>query len=190
MDLNASIANARTKFYDDHRKNTFFKQSQKFECATQVSQMFNIEVLLAKTAYRIPNTNKIMLEYPLFKTYATPDNYIQIATYITDLFRTTILETGSYEVHVDMNSFSISACERYRPALCIFNDICMADTTPYSTSLVKLVIYNKPSMITQCLNLIRTVADKTAMSKVVLVEKAVSPLMLEELRAQVMANLG
>ena len=72
------IVNAQNQYYETHKKNTFFKKSQKFDCAESVCSQIPLEHLINQTCWIVPNENKVVFDYRPFKMYANPSNYIII----------------------------------------------------------------------------------------------------------------
>ena len=57
------IKEIQDDYYSKNKKNTIFKNKQKFECANTVCNVFTIEYLISQALYIIPNTNKIFFDY-------------------------------------------------------------------------------------------------------------------------------
>ena len=64
------IEQFKKDFYQTNGKNTFFKKTQKQECANLISKTFDINEMIRKTVYVIPGTNQIFFDYTIFKLYA------------------------------------------------------------------------------------------------------------------------
>lgn len=128
-------------------KNLLFKKSQKLECASQISTNFDIQVLIDKTVYIIQNTNKIFIDYTVFKLYGNPDNYKLIIDRIFSLLLEVINTYGGYECHINLNTFTITAAERYKKVIEMFCSECLQNTTKYAVYLSKMHIYNSPNML-------------------------------------------
>ena len=64
MNLEEQLAAYKQKYYDSNKKNTFFKKSQKMDCAKEVSQNFSLQQLLDNSVYVVENTNYIYIDYP------------------------------------------------------------------------------------------------------------------------------
>ena len=54
-------------YYDANKKNTFFKEKQKAELIDQISNNFDMHKLMGATTIIIPNTNKVYINYEIFK---------------------------------------------------------------------------------------------------------------------------
>jgi hypothetical protein len=148
-------------------KNTIFKKSQKIECASQISSNFDIQLLLNKTIYLIQNTNKIFIDYTVFKLYGNPSNYKLIIDRLFTLFLETINTYGEYECHINLNTFTISAAERYKQVIEMFCSECLQNkTTRYSLFLSKMHIYNSPSMLENIAKLFAAYIEPSVRTKI------------------------
>ena len=128
-------------------KSIVFKKSQKLECASQISTNFDIQLLLNKTIYIIGNTNRIFIDYTVFKLYGNPNNYKMIIDRLFSLFSEVINTYGDYECHINLNTFTITAAERYKKIIELFCSECLQNTTRYAIYLSKMHIYNSPNML-------------------------------------------
>ena len=91
-----------------------FKSSHKLNCATKVTETFDIMELIQKTIYIIPSTNKIFVDYLVYKLYANPSVYHSIVDYTISLFSQCISLYGNFECHIHLKSFTITSAHRYR----------------------------------------------------------------------------
>jgi hypothetical protein len=85
------------KYYDENKKNVFFKKDQKMDLANKVCTEFDITQLINKTIYIISGTNKIYVDYTIFKLYANPSIFEIIITHVQDLSMRLIQEYGVFE---------------------------------------------------------------------------------------------
>lgn len=166
--LEHKICNARAQYYEQNPKALIFKQNQKLECAAAVSQNISLDVLFKETILIVPNTNRIYLNYAIFKTFAHPLIYDQLVDYIIGLFNRCIQENGNFELNINLQSFTITAAQRYKEIARIFCNRCLARDSSYSACLVGLHIYNCPRMVDTLANLFSTFVDDTVRAKVVL----------------------
>ena len=88
------------QYYNKNKKNTFFKSSQKLDCAKHITEQISLEDLLPKTFYIKENTNIVVTDYLVFKTYANPSNYQDIVEYVVNLLRICIQNHDSYQFHL------------------------------------------------------------------------------------------
>jgi hemoglobin-like flavoprotein len=129
------ISKIQTDFYSSHRKNIFMKTSQKSECAETISRQIPLEELIRNTIYIIPNSCSVYMDYPLFKTYVSPINYQIVVNHIFETINEVIRRCSTFEMHINLSTFTISAAERY------------SHITQYSELMNRMYIYNTPSMI-------------------------------------------
>jgi hypothetical protein len=155
------IDEIQDNFYTENSKNKFFKKKQKIECAQQVVSKLDINTLIEKTVYVIPNTYTIYFDYTIYKGYAHPDIYEYINNHFIQLLKYCVDNFKKADVQVNMDSFTISAFERYKPA--IMNIIKNIDDATFN-SLNKLIIFNAPSMIETIIQLIYKLLNSTTVS--------------------------
>jgi hypothetical protein len=179
--LLAQMEKFKSDFLDTEGKNTFFKKGQKLDCAKKMSQTFNLQEMLQKTVFIIPGTNKIMFDYTVFKLYACPDNYDIIVDYILYLYDSVLLQYSVFEANVILDSFTISAAERYKNVIQIFCNKCMSSQTKYSKLTERMNIYYTPSMIEAISTLLKPFIDKDVGKHIVLYSKVDSPEMIKKL---------
>jgi hypothetical protein len=147
-DLMNEIENFKEQYYSENSKNFFFKKSQKLDCAQKICEQYDINDLLQKTAWIIPFSGELFLNYPIFKQYANENNYNTIIDYVFNLMNTCIARNGKYVVHVDLNSFTVSAAERYKDVITLFNKRCIeTKDIRYIDYCDKWYIYNPPLVI-------------------------------------------
>jgi hypothetical protein len=140
------IDELNNKYYNKNTKNIFFKKQQKKECANYVRQNIEIDILLRATIFIIPNTSHIYFDYTLLKTYAMPDLYQTMIKYAITLFDECIQKYDMYEMHINLNTFTLSALERHYDVVRIFCEECLRAGQCYSEKLTKLHIYYIPSI--------------------------------------------
>ena len=99
----------KNKYYNENKKKSIFnKNEQKYELAREVLSKFDINMLLKKTAYIIPNTNKLFVNYQIFKQFAHPENYEIFVKYVQNMIPFLIEKYGEFECHIDIVKVSIS----------------------------------------------------------------------------------
>jgi len=156
----------------------FFKNKQKIECASNICNSIGIEQIIDKTIYCLPNSNKVFFDYTIFKMYATPENYNKIVAHALLMCRHSISENGNFEIHINFNSFTVSACERYKDIIQIFCNECLRSNTRYSINLSKLIVYNSPNMIDSISRIILPFIDPMVRNKIMLYNKSESDMLL------------
>jgi len=168
-------------FYQTENKKTFFKKSQKMDCAKKVSETFPIEKMIDTTIYIIPNTNKIILNYPIFKLYATEKIYPNIIEKIMTLYEILLETYSTYEVHFILDTFTITAAERYKNVINMFCKGCINSRKNYIDYLHKMYIYYTPSMIESISTILKPFIDPLVTERLVYYSKAESKSLLEKL---------
>ena len=154
------MESAKTKYYEEHNKNRFFKNSQKLDCATNISQQMDIQKMIQCTVFQIPNTNILYYNYLVFKTYANDQVTPILYQYVVALVDKVLKEYSSFEFHVNLKSFTISAAQRYYNIICSVFD----ENKSFTGQMTKLVIYHTPSVISNIrqllYNSIKDIVDK------------------------------
>jgi hypothetical protein len=178
----------KSDFLQCEGKNNFFKKSQKLDCAKKMSQTFNLQDMIQKTVFIIPGTNKITFDYTVFKLYACPDNYNEIIDYIIRLYDCLLLQYSAFEANIILDSFTISAAERYKGVIQLFCSKCMNTQTKYSNLTEKINIYYTPSMMESISTLLKPFIDKELGERIVLFSKAESPERIKQLYIPVSMN--
>jgi len=141
------LENYKNNFYTEHTKNVFLKKKQKMQCAQEISSQFQLEDLLSKTVYCIPNTKKIYIDYTIFKLFAHPNIFQTIIEHTQNILDDCVQKNDGFEAHVNLNTFTISAAERYRSIIQIFYDTALRKNTVYYKKLDKMYVYYTPSTI-------------------------------------------
>ena len=144
------IQNAQNDYYNNNQKKNLFRTAQKSECANYVSTSIQLEHLIESTAFIVPNTNIVYFNYAVFKTYGNPENAKHIYTHIIALLETILATHDSYELHVNLKSFSVSACQRYYSMIVSSID----SNNIFSEKLNKLILYHTPFIIDQITGLL------------------------------------
>jgi hypothetical protein len=147
--LASQIAALEESYYDENHKRLFFnKNSQKFDCANAIAQTIPIADLCA-TAIRRPHPvsapNLIFLDYPLLKSFASPETFPHIAAYGLQILNETIAANGSYRVHINLKGLTISAVDRYKPLIQLFFAMMDPTDSRYASTIQSCVIYYTPS---------------------------------------------
>lgn len=171
----------KQNYLDTNGKNSFFKKSQKIDCAKEISQNFSLEDMIKLTIYNIPNTNKVVFDYNVYKLYAHPDNFDIIVNSVIAVYDTVLLTYLKFEVHMLLDSFSISAAERYKGAISAFCNKCMVANTMYASLISNIFIYHTPSMIENISTLLRPFIDQSMNSRIVYYSKKESTELLKKL---------
>lgn len=182
-ELISKMEKFKNNYYKSEGKNMFVKKNQKLEFAKKMSQTFNLEDMIQRTVFVIPGTNKICFDYTIFKLYACPDNYEQIMNYIIGLYDFILLKYPNFEANIMLNSFTMSAAERYKLAIQQFCNRCI--TSKYADLITSINIYYTPYMIETISALLKPFVDVNVVKRVVLFSKEESAELIHKLFANV-----
>lgn len=164
--------------------NTIFnlnKSKHKLQCAKQISEKIDLDKLLTNTAFRISNTNKVFFDYPMFKTFANPETYDYILEHVLKLSEDCIRDYGTFEMHINLKSFSVSAAERYKICIECFIKKCISKKTPFVKTTDKVYIYNTPNVLDGISRLLSPFIEPEVRDKITFFDKNVSPEMITSL---------
>lgn len=168
-------------YYTQNKKSMLFKNDQKFHLAQSVCTQIDLTELLHNTCWIIPHTNKVYFEYSVFKHYACPQNYQQIINKIQTLCYECVQTHGSFEVHINLASFTVSAAERYKPVIQMYCEQCTSQTTWLTDYLERLCLYNVPVMIENISRMLSPLVPPAVREKRQLYTKDVSEAILQQL---------
>jgi len=157
----------KEEYYKTNRKNIFFKKSQKQDFARKVSDNFNINELLEKTIYIDSLTNRVFIDYNVFKLYANEDTYPIIKNHAKNIYN---FQNKSFEFHIDINGFTISAAERYKS----FFEMMFSEFMVNNEDLItKIYIYNSPSIIDTLMSFFKNIFTTNIKNKIIIVPKSI-----------------
>lgn len=175
------VEELKTAYYQVNTKNTFFKKTQKYDCAQYVCDHMDMEELLHHTTWIIPNTNRIYVDYTMLKTYANPSNFDKIVNKFLLLALDCSNTFVEFEVHMNMETFTVSAVERYKYIITMIVEQCFSKQTRYTQQIVAFHLYNIPTVIDQIRPLILPLLEPGMREKFVLHSKSESPELLKRL---------
>ena len=162
------ITELQNEYYKNTTKSWFQKTAQKADCAVTVSQNIPLDLLFKETFYIIPNTNRVYIDYPLFKTFANPTVYGEIVKYVLGLFTKCIETYGTFETHVNLKSFTMTAAQRYREIIRLFCNECLNRDTTFSVHLDQFCIYHSPKMLDAISAIFSGFIDEQIRSKIII----------------------
>lgn len=172
----------KSAYYTDNKKNVLFKANQKRELTEKVCAEFDLNMLFAKAAYVIPNTNKVFIDYTILKLFANNDNYFTFVNYTNALFLQCIQAHGSYECHINLDSLTVTAVERHKKLVELFAmDPSERDGIEYTNYLHQAYLYNTPSLIDNITKLIGHFVDPIVMARLTKYTKTETPAKLSAL---------
>lgn len=165
------INELRNEYASQHTKSLFSSKQYKQECAKKVLNKFDIDTLLKSTIVTIPESHHIFFDYTIFKTYAVPELYETIIQYAIQKICICLEKYDMYEMHVNLNTFSISAFHRYKPILDLYSYECNTNYNHFHEKIKTMHIYNMPSTIETISNLIGAIMPQIVREKVVKYDK-------------------
>jgi hypothetical protein len=180
-DLINKLEDMKKDYYAKNSKNMFFKSKQKLELAENISSALSVDDLLQRTVYVIKDTNKVYIDYTVFKTYANPSIYEKMVRYALFVLDYCIEKFGTYEVYLNLDTFSVSACHRYKDVIETYLNECMKHETPYTEKLITMHLYNIPSVFDNIQKLLTPFIHETVKQKIDLRDKRESPALIAEL---------
>lgn len=178
----SNVVKLKDEYYEKHTKNVFMKSSQKFDCAREICSKVDIVGLFDQTFWVIPNKNRFYFDYRVYKLYGNPDNFRLMIDNILHMTKWCIQEYGSFEIHLNLSSFTISAAERYKSMIQMFCDVCMSQTEcAYLPNLVTMNIYNIPTVFDHISKLLMPILPPEIVPKIKLIHKNDSLSLMKQL---------
>ena len=174
LSFQEKIAQLQANYYKSNNKNTFFKSSQKLDCATTITNSFELKQLFEHAIYIIPNTNRIYFNYPFFKTFANPTIFEEFVSYAYQLFNEAICHYSNYEMHVNWNTYSVSAHDRYKELYRIFLERYEQHDCNFHDNLTQLYLYFTPNVIQLISKLMTPLMHPAILNKITLFNKTES----------------
>ena len=175
------IDELRAQYYNQHEKKTFFKKKQKIECANSIAQNFDIHKLIQSTVFVIPNTSHVYFNYPLFKTYASPEIYSDTISHTLNILNNCIDNYGTFEMHVNLNTFSVSAMERYNDAIRLFCNECLKNQKEYYKKITRMHLYHVPGIFDAISKILDLYINPVIKSKIIKYTKDDSEIVIKQL---------
>jgi hypothetical protein len=175
------ITKLQNQYYSNNNKNVFLKSKQKLEVASYVSNTMDLHDLINKSIYILPNTHYVYIDYTVLKMYANPNNYDTIIHHIMSLFNECIVTHGGFSCHINIDSFTISACERHKSVIEKFVTKCMNSDTQFAERLDKMIIYNTPLIFDNIITMLNPLIDPNVKTKLLYYNKKESPLLIQKL---------
>jgi len=172
----------QNEYYNKNSKNTFFKKSQKNDCAKEICKQIDVYDMIANSIYVVLNTNKIYIDYPIFKIYANPDNFDIVISHIINTCKYLITYHKTFEVYINLDKFTVSAAERYKGLIQKYCSNCLNENTDFSILMTKMSILNSPSVIELIIKIIKPLVDKNIVDKVFFYKKEESLSIIKSLK--------
>lgn len=184
-DLLKRVQEFKNDYYSNNSKNIFFKKKQKMDCAKEISQNFQLHELIELFVCCIPNTPNIYLDYNVFKLFANETNYQMIIEKILQRIDECIFTFGHYNIHLNIDSFTVSAGERYYSFIELYVNICLIysekNNFMYSDKLCIMYIYYPPSVLDILDKLFKKTIEKAVREKFIIIPKKDSKETIDKL---------
>ena len=101
--MREEISKLQDEYYEKNNKNIFFKKSQKYDCASAITQQYDINVLFKKTLF-VLKEGEIYFDYTFFKTYIHPEIYEAFLEYINVISFQCIDKMSQYTLHLNFQT--------------------------------------------------------------------------------------
>lgn len=163
-DILNKINGAKEQFYSGNQKNSFFKKQQKFDCATSIMSNLNVTEVLSNVF--VVKDDIIIFNYPVFKTIAHPDLYIQISEYLFSISTNLIDTYGTYKLYIICTGITVSAIERYKDFVSVISKKGLENGKGLLSKMVSIQIYNPPSFVDYGLKVIIPLVDNNLWNKI------------------------
>jgi len=178
--IHDKITHIQEQYYKANNKHTFFKSSQKLDCATSIIDSFDPTQLFENAIYIIPGTNRIYFDYPFFKTFANPSIFESFVKYAYLLIHQCIQTYSHYEIHINWQTYSISAHERYKDLYNVFLSKYETSDFKFHDNLNGLYVYFTPTVIQLISKLMTPLIHPSILNKITLYNKIESDNLLSK----------
>ena len=168
--IQEKITEVQADYYSSNNKSVFFKNKQKMDCANVVSQHLDQNELFRNTLFILPNTSFVYFDYTIFKTYMSENTFDLFLDYIDAEITPWVCSFSFYEVHLNMQSLTISGFERYRH----FFDKLFSRLPDATKTLKNIYIYYTPSIVDHIQMVLRPFISEF-INKTVFYSKSESP---------------
>ena len=163
-----NIKRIQEGYYSVSKKTMFNKKELKNNCAELITQNISLNELVSKTVYVIENTNIVFVDYTVFKSFATPSSYQAVVDSLVSNIISVINKWGTFEVHLNLNSLSVTGLDRYNSIFKVYYDTCCSNGLYYNEDKIdKIIILNTPTVISTLIPLIVRYTDPSIKSKII-----------------------
>lgn len=148
--INTHIIQDIQKLVEDytltHRQTIFSKSQRKIEQPEYVWNNIEGQRTLTQSTFFI-DREKLYIDYPLFKLYLHKEIYNDLIQYIEKLIMQIIHSYHTFEIHLNIKGFTISAAKRYYTFIQLFFERFFNETTGIGAYMNLMYIYNRPSVL-------------------------------------------
>lgn len=166
-ELTEQIQNIRTHYAKTNTKGVFLSKKYKIDCAKTVLSEIDITTLLESCIVSIPNTYQLYFDYTIFKSFIIPELYDTIINYTVNKISYCIHQYEKIELHINLNTFSISAYNRYKDCIIAYTQKLYSTIPNFPTILVAMHLYNTPSSLDTISQLLGTLLPEETRRKVI-----------------------
>ncbi len=168
-DVNAQLDEFKNKYKE--KRPSFFtsKATNKIERAKYITNQIPLDQLLSNTFFILENTNRIYLDYPKLKLFATPDIYDKLLEHVTKLIQICVNIYGNVELHANLNTFSITAANRYKELIKKCCTHFFQSNSTYKNEITHIYLHNYPKIIPLLTTLFSGFVDDNSYDKIILV---------------------
>lgn len=175
IDIKRDITKLQEEYYEKNNKNILFKKSQKYDCASIITQQYDVSLLFQKTLFVLKNGG-VYFDYTIFKTYIHPEIFDSFLEYVNRISFDYIDKIPEYTLYLNFQSLTISAFERYWP---LVKQI-MTKFPVEGNTMQKTYIYYTPSVVDQIMKVMHPFISHFR-DKLVFYSKSESPEKIAEL---------
>lgn len=163
------IQKAKQEYYSENQKSIFFKNKQKLDCASQIVQQIDPNLVFAQIISL--QENRILFNYPLFKLVATPSIYMDLANRAFAVTSEIIRSYPNYDIYINLQGITISAVERYKDFIALISSEGLKNGNNFLKSLNKVYLQNPPSFLESGYKLIQPILDPIITDRIVIIPK-------------------
>lgn len=160
------INSLKSDYYTENKKNTFFKNGQKFDCANTIVQQMN-KTDLFNSIIRI-DENRLLVSYSMFKTIIHPDIYMDLIHFIFQQNDTILQTHAMYDVVVDFKGLTMTGVERYKGFITTLSEEGQRNGKNFLQKMQKITIINPPFMVANIGKILLPLLDKSVKEKIIL----------------------
>lgn len=163
-ELENKLAKFREEYYNKNKKKTFFKKTQKNDCAEKVTQQFSLNELLEESIFR--KEHVIFCNYPVIKTFLHPNIYESIMNHIDTKLIFLLENFNVIDIKIDMKSFTITAAQRYNDLIQCFCKKYLQNEN-FIQRIQVIYIVNTPSLIEVLRKMFSSFMSSTVNEKII-----------------------
>lgn len=160
------IDSLKNNYYTENKKNTFFKNNQKFDCANTIVQQMNKTDLF--NSIILINENQLLVNYTMFKTIIHPDIYMDLIHFIFQQNDTILQTNGMYDVIIDLKGLTMTGVERYKDFITTLSLEGQRNGKNFLQKLGQVRIVNPPFMISNIGKILLPLMDPVVRGKIVI----------------------